>query len=255
MRPVTARRPILISSIALAMIPTATLGQITVTGDAQVKVRPDRVVLTLGVETRDPRLEEAKSKHDKLTSAVIASIKAAGVPEEKIATDYVEIEPRFDSNAKASVLLEYVVRRTVVVTLEEIDKFEALLADALEAGANYVLDVKFQTTELRVHRDKARSLAIVAAREKAEALAGALGERIGRPTHINEDANNWWDYHGSGWGRRWDGYMAQNAMGFAGGGDGSMDVSAFAPGEIAISARVSVTFALEPSEPETPSPR
>jgi uncharacterized protein YggE len=247
----TARRPILSSLFVIGLIPAAALGQITVTGDAQVKVRPDRVVLTLGVETRDPKLETAKSTHDKLTSAVIASAKAAGVPEEKIATDYVEIEPRFDVNGKPAELLEYVVRRTVVVTLEDIDRFEAILAGALEAGANYVLDVNFQTTELRKHRDKARSLAIVAAREKAEALAGALEQRIGRPTQINEQASNWWDYYGSGWGRRWDGYMAQNVVsgGMAG---GDFDVGAFSPGEIAVSARVSVTFELQDAEPTKP---
>lgn len=239
-----AQRFMLISSIVLGIVPTAVLGQITVTGDAQVKVRPDRVVLTLGVETRDPELEVAKSRHDELTSAVIASVKAAGVPEEKIATDYIEIEPRFDGVNKPAELLEYVVRRTVVVTLEDIDKFEVILSGALEAGANYVLDVRFQTIELRKHRDKARTLAIVAAREKAEALASALGQRIGSPTQINEQANNWWDYYGSGWGRRWDGYMAQNVIS-AGQAGGEVDVSAFSPGEIAVSARVSVTFELE----------
>jgi uncharacterized protein YggE len=130
-----------------------------------------------------------------------------------------------------------------VVTLRDLDKFEALLADALEAGVNYVHGIQFRTTELRTHRDEARALAISAAKEKAEALAGELGQEVGDPKMIEEVQNSWWSGYNSWWGANLANGMTQNVIQEMGtgilSGDGSL-----APGQISITARVSVTFQL-----------
>jgi len=66
----------------------------------------------------------------------------------------------------------YSVQKTIVVTLSDLSKFEDLLSGVLEAGANYVHNVEFRTTELRKHRDQARALAIQAA-----TAGGVVGAR------------------------------------------------------------------------------
>ena len=63
-------------------------------------------------------------------------------------------------------------------------KFEDLLSDALEAGVTHVQGIEFRTTELRKHRDRARSLALKAAQEKAELLADGAGRKIGKAISI-----------------------------------------------------------------------
>ena len=44
---------------------------ITVTGDAEVRVVPDEVVITVGIETSDEDIEKAKQKNDERVQKVL----------------------------------------------------------------------------------------------------------------------------------------------------------------------------------------
>jgi Protein of unknown function (DUF541) len=57
--------------------------------------------------------------------------------------------------------------------------------------STHVYGIEFRTCGLRKHRDAARGLAIQAAREKAIALAGELGQEVGRPIDIREEYKGW----------------------------------------------------------------
>jgi uncharacterized protein YggE len=217
---------------------------VTATGDAEVRVVPDEVVLSLGVETWDKNLDVAKDKNDGIITRLLAVTADLWIAPEHVQTEFVSIEPRYRNGYyEQSDFIGYFVRRTVVVTLNDLSQFEDLLAGALGAGVNYVHGIEFRTTELRKHRDQARALAIQAAREKAEAMAGELDQKLGEPVNINEVQSGWWSSYGGWWGRHWGGAMAQNVIqelgGSTPGGDGNL-----APGQIHVSARVSVSFEL-----------
>jgi hypothetical protein len=110
----------------------------------------------------------------------------------------------------------------------------------LGAGVNYVHGIQFRTTELRKYRDQARALAIQAAQEKASALAGGLAQKIGAPQEIQENYSNWTSWYST----RWGGSMTQNVTQNVSGG-APIDDGAFAPGQISVSARVTVVFELK----------
>ena len=214
---------------------------ISVSGDAEVRVEPDEVIITLGVETVDMELAKAKSENDRLAAAVIAMAKMHDVEAKHIQTGHISIEPRYEYEYERRNFLGYFVRKTVVVTLRDLDEFEAFLSDALEAGTNYVHGIEFRTTELRKHRDEARRLALIAAKEKAEAMAGVLDQKIGQPRSIDEGYSQWFSPYSSWWGSFGGGRMAQNVVQNQGGGQGD---SPTMPGQIAVNASVRVTFEL-----------
>ncbi len=219
---------------------------ITVSGDAEVKVIPDEVVITLGVETWNKDLSIAKSENDRRVSRIIEIVKSQGVEEKHIQTDYISIEPRYDEQWEHRNFVGYFVRKTIAITLGDISKFEKLLSGSLEAGANYVHGIEFRTTELRKHRDKARSLAINAAREKANDLAKELGQEVGQPHSIQEGYSGWWYYDGwgSGWGYGGRTRMTQNVIQQGAGGPSGTQ-SGIAPGQISVNAKVMVSFELK----------
>jgi hypothetical protein len=216
---------------------------ITVTGDAEVKVVPDEVILTLGVETWDKDLNTAKNTNDQRVQNIIRTIEKFNIERKYVQTDYISIEPRYEDQWAHSNFIGYFVRKTIVITLKDISKFESLLSGALAADANYVLGIEFRTTELRTYRDQARKLAIKAARDKALSLAKELGQSVGRPHAITEDQSWWWSSYNNSWGARWGGAMTQNVMQNAGGPSGTE--TAIAPGQISVSARVTASFELE----------
>ncbi len=221
---------------------------VTVTGDADVKVVPDEVIVTLGIETWDKDLDLAKKRNDETFRNVMRVTRDFNIEPRYVQTDYLEIEPRYArwDEREPESLKGYSVRKQVKITLKQITRFEELLTQVLKQGVNYLHGVQFRTTELRKHKDQARALAIRAAKEKATALAGELGQKVGRPHEIKEEYANWWSYYGSWWGSRWGGAMAQNVVqNVGGGGAPGSDESTVAPGQITINARVSVSFELE----------
>jgi hypothetical protein len=217
---------------------------ISVSGEAEVRVVPDEVILTLGVQTFDKILKSAKNLNDERIKKTILVAIGYGVPAEYIQTDYIGIEPRYDDYNNPIHLLGYAVRKTMVIRLKEISKFEDLLSDALEAGVTHVQGIEFRTTELRKHRDRARSLALKAAQEKAELLASGAERKIGKALSIGEASFGYWSSYGSWWGHRYGGWASQNVSQNFGGASMNTD-SALSPGQISIRATVSASFALE----------
>jgi uncharacterized protein YggE len=208
-------------------------------------VAPDEVVVTLGVQTEDTQLDAAKGHNDDIVRRVLERLQGFGIAAEHIQTEYIGISPTYDYPSYALPRLKgYNVQKTIVVTLSDLSKFEDLLSSVLEAGANYVHNVEFRTTELRKYGDQARALAIQAAQEKATALAGGLGQGLGEPETITEEQSLWRSWYGYGWASRWGESMSQNVVVET--GSSALEQGAtVAPGQITVNARVSVTFALE----------
>lgn len=216
---------------------------IAVNGHAELKIVPDQVILTLGVETFNVDLDAAKTDNDRRVSDVLAAAGKLGVADEQLKTDYLDIQPRYKETRGERTFLGYNVRKSVVVDLHDISQFEALLSAVLDAGANYVHGIDFRTSELRKHRDEARSLAIDAAREKAEAMAARLGQNVGRPISMTEGPSSVWSPYGSWWGSRRGQPMMQNVTRYGGSAGEAID-GPTVPGQLSVFARVAVTFEL-----------
>ena len=219
--------------------------RLTVTGDAEIKVAPDRVVISVGVESRGPQLTAAKSRNDTAIAAILAVTVKEQVAAADVQTDFIEISPVYQSRDSAesreNYLVDYYrVNKTVAITLRDITRFERLLTAILNAGANRVYGVDFQTSELRKYRDQARDMAVKAAMEKAQAMAAAAGLRVGKPESISAYNQGGGPSYGRG---RANMNMVQNVSSAA--GDSELG-GTIAPGRISVNASVTLTFRLLP---------
>lgn len=220
--------------------------KITVNGEAVVHVQPDKIVITLGIETSDPDISLAKQKNNDILRKAIAAITRCGVPEKEIQTDHLSLEPRYGDDYRRREFLGYFVRNTLVVTLTDPGRLEELVTRVLQAGVNYIHGVDFQTAGFKMHREEARKLALEAAREKAVKMSGVLGQSIGAPIQISEtySGSPWWYSGWSGWGYGRGQGMSQNVIQNVEGGSGEI-LDTIALGQISIRAGVTVTFELK----------
>lgn len=223
--------------------------QISVNGEAVVYVKPNKIVIHLGIETEDKDVAVAKQKNNEIVKDALAAIKGHGVPERDIQTDHLSLEPRWKNRYEKKEFLGYVVRNTLSVTLADVARLEELITRVLAAGVNYIHGIEFQTTEFKKHREQARELALKAAKEKGEKMSAALGQTIGAPLQITEGySGSGSTYYScwSGWGfGRSEGMsqimqVSQDTRG--GVGEGSDTV---ALGKLGIRASVNVAFELK----------
>jgi uncharacterized protein YggE len=221
---------------------------ISTTGEALVQVVPDHVVVGVGVETFRPLLAAARQANEADCARLLAVIKGLGVAESDIQTDVLNVELAYRDGGHPSRGIEgYYVRRAYSVTLRDVKRFDALVEAALDNGANRLMGFEFKTRDLRPHRDQARTLAIRAAQEKAQALSAAVGLKLGRPRGITEGSfgyagasRSWW-----GWGGYGQGGQSQNVQ-LVSGGEGETGGETLPLGRIGVRAQVSVTYELEP---------
>jgi uncharacterized protein YggE len=205
--------------------------EIVVTGDADVKVVPDEVILTIAVETIDKDLLTAKQQNDDRVKKVLAVTQQFKIDPKNVQTDQITIEPRYKNyNQDNQSFIGFNVRKSVVICVKDMKSFEPILLALIKAGTNRVDGVRFQTTELRKHRDHARLQAVKAAREKAQAMAAELGQKIGRAHSIVEN------------GPPQVVQRSYNAL-VNEGGDASGE-GGFAPGQISVTASVTIHFDL-----------
>jgi uncharacterized protein YggE len=208
---------------------------ISVTGTSEVKVTPDEVTLILGVESHDKDLAVAKASNDKSINKLLSLARSVGIDEKNIQTSALSMGPEY-SEEKIPKLLGYEVSQTITLALKNLTKYEELLTGALKAGVNRVNGINFTVTETKKYKEAARLKAVRAAREKAVAIAGELGQKIGQPWQVTEDA----EYDATA-------NLAANTRQYIGGlpEEQTYGAPSVAGGEVTIRASVRVSFQME----------
>ena len=215
---------------------------VQVSGAATINVTPDRVLIKLGVQSNNRTPEMVQADNQAAIQRVIEAARSLGIADKNISTDYYLVQPIYQQYDELTIK-GYRVNNVVAITLNDVSQTSEVLIAALKAGANQVLDVQFYTSQLRQYRDQARSLAMKAAGEKAQALAQAGGAQTGCLMHIDE--NTWSYYTGYGWGSRDQALWAQNVIQNAPGDSRpSSDEAPISIGQIAIQAQVNTTYTL-----------
>jgi hypothetical protein len=222
---------------------------VSTTGSAEIRVVPDLADLGFQVEARNADLRKARGEQAERMGKVLATLRSAGIKNSELQTSQVEIVPHYDNdNRGGGPFLEapgrppvesvtarfFSVSQYVSCTIHDVKKIPNVTADAVAAGVTGIQGAGLRTSELRKYRDQARAQAMRAAKEKAVALAGELGVKVGRPFTITENA-----YGGN---QMFNAGNYQRSASVPGNDTGE---SSFAPGTISVSAHVSVSFLLE----------
>jgi uncharacterized protein YggE len=187
---------LLVAGVALPVLPATAADEccerpgITVVGEAEVRTVPDQAVLRLRVVTQDKDVIAAKTLNDEHAKATLALARRFGIRPEDLQTDAVAVQPQWTRPREGSKpsLIGYEVTKHVVLVLKDLARADELLTEMVKAGVNHVDAFELRTTEPRKYRDQARAMAIRAAREKASALAGEIGQSIGKAFQISEES-------------------------------------------------------------------
>jgi uncharacterized protein YggE len=100
---------------------------ISVSGDAQVNVVPDRVTIFLGVETRNKDLDLASAQNDSLVRQVLAAARKQAIDTSDIQTDFIHVDLKYEHD-DSTVVEHYKVTKEIQVVLKDVSKFESLVA-------------------------------------------------------------------------------------------------------------------------------
>ena len=164
---------------------------ISVTGVGRILIRPDVADLTLGITVERTRAREAGVDAAEYMTAVVAALRAAGVAETDIQTSMVSLQPVYDWNSTPQRITGYTSDNIVRVTVRDLSTAGAVIDAAVDAGATNVSGISFRVDDQTAAERQARTAAMVDARAKADALAGAGDVRITGVITISEVSSPW----------------------------------------------------------------
>lgn len=200
---------------------------ISVSGTATIAVPSDMVDLNVSVRTVAKALDTAVAENDRKMKAVLAVVRAHGVGDADLRTAHMRIHEERESGRRIG---EAVVRQ-VHITLRDLSKLEPLMRGMLEAGVNRIGSIELGTSKAIEIKARARLEAMAAAKKKAIALAGAIGQSVGKALRISESPSI-----GAG-PSAYDNFAIQSNRGGASG-------TTIATGQVSIRMTVYATFTL-----------
>jgi uncharacterized protein len=167
---------------------------ITVTGTAEVAAAPDRAMVSLGAVVENKQAQEAQKQIAQIMQRVIKDIKAQGIPEDKIRTVglslnpvYSHPAPRAGQEPEAPRIVAYRAANTVRVQVDDLERVGGVIDAGIAAGANQLNSLAFDLRDDLKYRKQALQLAAQEARAKAEAIASALNLQLGEVLEIREE--------------------------------------------------------------------
>lgn len=160
---------------------------ITVAGQGEIQAGPDRALISLGIESRKLKMEDARAEVTKVVDAVLKLTRDMKIDQKYVRTTRINMQPEYnwDQNASERKLIGYFVSRQVEVDLRDLDKLGQLLERSFDAGVNQVGEPRLDSSKRRDLEREALAKAVADARANAEAVAKAAGARLGAPRTIS----------------------------------------------------------------------
>ena len=217
--------------------------RITVSSAETVQVVPDMAEISFSVVTEQENAEACQQENTENLNRLLEYLKGLGFEDKSIATSGFSLYPRYDWSTNRQVLVGYEMSTDVTVSDVPMEQAGGILTDAVTNGANRINSVSYYSSGYDEAYNEALAKAVELARSKGEALAKASGKKLGEVRSIQE-------FSDSQYGRYVDSDMRMSSKNMAMEGAGAAADMGVMPGEMQITAEISVEFALIPEENE-----
>lgn len=166
---------------------------ISVTGQAEIYVKPDVASASFGVETNASTAQEAQKLNSSAMNRVISVLKGKGIAEADIQTSNFSLYPIYEQQGERPYVQQMTVKgyrcsNTVTVRIKNISDVGSIIDAAISAGATNVNSISFGVLNSKKYEDEMLAKAVENARHKADIMAKAAGANI---TGIFKMSDGW----------------------------------------------------------------
>ena len=225
------------SATAQDALKNLSVPHLTVTGQGEVKVKPDKMDVTIGVVTEDKSSQAAARGNAVAAQRVQTAVKKAGIADKDVQTINYSVTPVYSDSIptppgvkpQSPHITGYRVYNQVRVIVRDLAKISDVLDGATAAGSNTIEGIALGLEDQKAAEGEALEKAVLDARRKADHLTKAAGTSI---LNILELSDN------TGYAR------PLRLMTLARRIDAGGDATPIAPGELTITANVTVVYGI-----------
>jgi uncharacterized protein len=174
---------------------------LSVVGNAQSMVKPDKVTLSLSVETTNTTANAALNENSEAINETLNALRAAGVKENETSTSFFNISPNYrpidqpegqgqyfpPPPLESKDIISYTVTNSITVESYNLLNVSQWIDTAVQAGVNDVSSIYFSLSDERseVIKNDLLKQAVANAKSKADIAAAALGLKVTGVKSIN----------------------------------------------------------------------
>lgn len=160
---------------------------LSVIGNAETMVKPDKVTLTLSVETTNKTANAALIANTETTTNVLDALKSSGVKENETSTSFFNISPNYNFTQEENLqpiqnrdIISYTVTNSITVDSTNLLNVSQWIDTAVQAGANDVSNVSFLLSDKKSElvKNDLMKQAIMDAKNKSDIAASTLGLEV-----------------------------------------------------------------------------
>ena len=196
---IAALSPLTAQAQTMSSSPVVTAGNtlLSVAAEGKSTRTPDLAVFNAGVTTQATTAGAALTENAKRMTAVIASLRKAGIAERDIQTSNLSVNPVYGQPKRLAdgsmeqqdpIIIGYQATNQVSVRQRKLDSYGKVIDTLVANGANQVNGPSFQIDNSDAAMDEARIEAMKKARMRADLYAKAVGLRVVRALTISENA-------------------------------------------------------------------
>ena len=153
---------------------------LSVSGSATTTGKPDKVILSLGVQTTNNTAKAALDTNSRSMNRILEALLAAGVKQNETSTSSFNVSPNYNYSQGRNVITGFTVSNSIQIESSKTANVSEWLDTAITAGANTVNSIDFTQSDKKLAEIKNGliKLAIDDARAKANFAASALGLKV-----------------------------------------------------------------------------
>ena len=153
---------------------------LSVPGSATTKLKPDKVTLTLGVETTNQTADAALNTNSVIMHKLLYALLSVGVKQNETSTSSFSISPNYNYSQGRNTITGFTTTNSLQIESQSINDTAKWIDTAVTAGANNVNNVVFTISDKKLEETKNVLIkeAISNARSKADIAAYALGLKV-----------------------------------------------------------------------------
>lgn len=160
---------------------------IYVYGTATLQVTPNQMIWLLNIRNIDPTSPGAAKIHETTVTAVMAFLKQSQIAEKTIQKSRMQLGENWRYSSGGTTQDGYFASTDIQFTLVDLAKYSSVWIGLSGIQGVRVNDVSLGHSDRIQFQNEARTKAVLAAKDKARALAETLGARIGEPLIVEED--------------------------------------------------------------------
>ena len=234
---------ILVVAIIRDRIVNNTQWTINVTGRGKVAYQPDTATVTVGVQIDKAfRAETALKELTSKINAILSALEKLKIAPKNIQTKNYTILPQYETIGYTTNITGYSANQQISIKVIEINSeankklISQIIENSTKAGANQILGVNFEMSNIEDVKQEARLKAITDARSKADVLTRTADVKIKKivgwwenQVYVPSQANS--DYYGG--------------LGMGGIGGGGENASQINSGEQEVIIEINVNYLLK----------